>query len=216
MMKTTNGEHLCVSLVPLFNQLPLQDQRRIESVVVHHRYQRGQVILAPGDSGRLVIVEDGQVKLYQLSAEGEEQVLSVMNTGDYVGEQWLYGTENETTFAVVQKDAAICTISYEDFTNLLADYPELASRLLQLTMAKVQELTVQNQYLVMDSVEERLWSYLTRQAEHGGQKRFTLPMKMKDLAAYLGTTPETLSRKFRRLQATGRIVRHHRVVTIMK
>ena len=58
---------------------------------------------------------------------------------------------------------------------------------------------------MMEAVEERLWAYLNRQATLRGRSRFTLPMKMKDLATYLGTTPETLSRKFKNLQAAGKI-----------
>lgn len=49
MMTTINGEHLCVSLVPLFNQLSLPDQKRIETMVHHHHYQRREIILSPGD-----------------------------------------------------------------------------------------------------------------------------------------------------------------------
>lgn len=92
----------------------------------------------------------------------------------------------------------------------------MATRLLQLTMDKVQELTTQNQYLMMEAVEERLWAYLNRQATLRGRSRFTLPMKMKDLATYLGTTPETLSRKFKNLQAAGKIDRDRRVVSILQ
>ena len=167
----------------------------------------------PGDEGKLLIVEAGRLKLYQLSESGDEQVLAVLGTGEYVGEQWLYRAANEAIFAVVEQDAAICELTYDAFTNLLAEYPELAARLLQLTMAKVRELTAQNQFLVIDGVEERLWAYLSHLASQRGG-RFTLPMKMKDLAAYLGTTPETLSRKFRHLQEEGKITRQNRVVTI--
>lgn len=214
-MTTINGEHLCVSLVPLFNQLSLPDQKRIETMVHHHHYQRREIILSPGDEGKLMIVEAGRLKLYQLSESGDEQVLAVLGTGEYVGEQWLYGAANEAIFAVVEQDAAICELTYDAFTNPLAEYPELAARLLQLTMAKVRELTAQNQFLVIDGVEERLWAYLSHLASQRGG-RFTLPMKMKDLAAYLGTTPETLSRKFRHLQEEGKITRQNRVVTISR
>lgn len=215
MMTTINGEHLCVSLVPLFNQLSLPDQKRIETMVHHHHYQRREIILSPGDEGKLLIVEAGRLKLYQLSESGDEQVLAVLGTDEYVGEQWLYGAANEATFSVVEQDAAICELTYDAFTNLLAEYPGLAARLLQLTMAKVRELTAQNQFLVIDGVEERLWAYLSHLASQRGG-RFTLPMKMKDLAAYLGTTPETLSRKFRHLQEEGKITRQNRVVTISR
>lgn len=63
MMTTINGEHLCVSLVPLFNQLSLPDQKRIETMVHHHHYQRREIILSPGDEGKLLIVEAGRLKL---------------------------------------------------------------------------------------------------------------------------------------------------------
>lgn len=169
MMTTINGEHLCVSLVPLFNQLSLPDQKRIETMVHHHHYQRREIILSPGDEGKLLIVEAGRLKLYQLSESGDEQVLAVLGTGEYVGEQWLYGAANESTFAVVEQDAAICELTYDAFTNLLAEYPELAARLLQLTMAKVRELTAQNQFLVIDGVEERLWAYLSHLASQRGR-----------------------------------------------
>lgn len=36
----------------------------------------------------------------------------------------------------------------------------------------------------------------------------TLPMSKKDLATYLGTTPETISRKFSSLEERGLIKRH--------
>lgn len=43
------------------------------------------------------------------------------------------------------------------------------------------------------------------QAQHS--REFTLPMKLKDLATYLGTTPETISRKIQVLERQG-LIRH--------
>ena len=37
--------HLCVATVPLFNQLALSDQQKVESLVRHHRFSRGDQIL---------------------------------------------------------------------------------------------------------------------------------------------------------------------------
>ena len=38
-------QHLCVATVPLFNQLALSDQQKVESLVRHHRFSRGDQIL---------------------------------------------------------------------------------------------------------------------------------------------------------------------------
>jgi CRP/FNR family transcriptional regulator len=44
---------------------------------------------------------------------------------------------------------------------------------------------------------------------------FTLPLKMKDLALYLGTTPETLSRKFVLLEKQGSLKRKIRHIDLL-
>lgn len=51
---------------------------------------------------------------------------------------------------------------------------------------------------------ERLANYLLRQQkEAGGKAEFDLPTEKRRLAAYLGMTPENLSRAFRSLEAHG-------------
>lgn len=60
-------QHICVSLVPLFVDLPEKDQLKINSLASHRRYQKGETIFQPGDE-KLQIVARGNMKVYQLSA----------------------------------------------------------------------------------------------------------------------------------------------------
>ena len=53
------AEELCVQLVPLFNQLDIDQQRRIERLVHHQHVERGTVVASPDNSNRLVIVKSG-------------------------------------------------------------------------------------------------------------------------------------------------------------
>ena len=80
-------------------------------------------------------------------------------------------------------------------------------RLLQLTLKKNRQLAAQNHLLGMDSVEERLKDYLKEQMQTNHSCEFVLSMKLKDLATYLGTTPETISRKLKVLERQG-LIRH--------
>lgn len=81
-------QHICVSLVPLFVDLPEKDQLKINSLASHRRYQKGETIFQPGDE-KLQIVARGNMKVYQLSASGREQLLRVAQPGDYEGEAQL-------------------------------------------------------------------------------------------------------------------------------
>jgi CRP/FNR family transcriptional regulator, anaerobic regulatory protein len=200
-------QHLCVATVPLFNQLTLSDQQKVESLVRHHRFSRGDQILTPAQPGKMIIVESGAVKIYQLSPSGQEQMQRMLAAGEHDGEAWLFGIENTDTFAQAEQTSEICTISYEDFAKLLNQYPSIAMRLLQLTLKRNRQLAMQNYLLGMDSVEERLKDYLKEQMQAKHSREFMLSMKLKDLATYLGTTPETISRKLKVLERQG-LIRH--------
>lgn len=67
----------------------------------------------------------------------------------------------------------------------------------------------------MERVEERLADYLLGLAKAEGDDRITLPMRMMDIAEYLGTTPETLSRKLKYLEEVGYIERAGRKITLL-
>lgn len=79
-------------------------------------------------------------------------------------------------------------------------------KLLNLTAQKVTRLEQQSQFLMMERIEERLATYLIDLYKVQGDMLVTLPMKKKELAAFLGTTPETLSRKFKLLSEQGMIL----------
>lgn len=73
----------------------------------------------------------------------------------------------------------------------------------------------QTRFLMMEKVETRLASYLTALSNENEKDTVEIPMKMKDLSAYLGTTPETLSRKLHLLEEKNIIRRKGKKIGIM-
>ncbi|CUR37799.1 Crp/Fnr family transcriptional regulator [Limosilactobacillus reuteri] len=208
------AEELCVRLVPLFNQLSIDLQRQIERLVHHQHVRRGTVVISPDNSNRLVIIEQGQGRLYQLSATGEEQVQRILNTGDYVGETWLLGVTNSNNYVEMMKDSNICVLDHSDFTRLIQAHSDIALKLLAGQALTIDNLRQQTQLMGLPSIESRLAMYLNQLVAKQGSSLVTLPLKMKDLSSYLGTTPETLSRKLTQLQKVGKIDRHLRQIRV--
>lgn len=209
-----NHDHLCITLVPLFNHLPLKDQQRINQVVNHRNISKGEMIMSPGKA-ELVIVAKGAMKLFQLSSNGKEQLLRVVEPGAYEGETLLFGAENENLFGEALQPTEVCVIPKQDFQQLLNRYPELTLKLLEINAKKMNAMQQQTQFLMMEKVEERLATYLLDLAKVEASNHFLLPMKMKELAAFLGTTPETLSRKFKLLENQQTIKREGYEVSIL-
>lgn len=208
-------DHLCVQLVPLFNHLDEADQWKINDLVQHQVYDKGSQIITPDNDPRLVIVARGNMKIYQLSASGREQLLRVVEPGQYEGENLLFGARNENLFGEALQKTEVCMLRQADFQELLLSYPQISLKLLEINAAKTTGVEQQTQFLLMEKVEERLAKYLLDLEKASGETEVQIPMKMKELAAYLGTTPETLSRKLKLLQEEGYIQRQGSRITLL-
>ena len=205
---------LCVHLVPLFNALPTNDQMQIEELVHHQNYQKSELVMDPTSSNNLVIVAHGGARLYTLDENGRENVTQILKTGDYAGENWLFGEANINTYVEATENSEICLLNRNEFLALMKKKPELSIQLLEQNIIKVRAMHRQIQLLSLPKVEDRLLSYLQTYAKQVNKNSFTLPLKMKDLALYLGTTPETLSRKFVLLEKQGTLKRKLRHIDL--
>ncbi|OUQ55356.1 Crp/Fnr family transcriptional regulator [Lactobacillus gallinarum] len=205
---------LCVHLVPLFNALPTNDQMQIEELVHHQNYQKSELVMDPTSSNNLVIVAHGGARLYTLDENGRENVTQILKMGDYAGENWLFGEANINTYVEATENSEICLLNRNEFLALMKKKPELSIQLLEQNIIKVRAMHRQIQLLSLPKVEDRLLSYLQTYAKQVNKNSFTLPLKMKDLALYLGTTPETLSRKFVLLEKQGTLKRKLRHIDL--
>lgn len=205
---------LCVRLVPLFNTLSQENQIEIEDLVRKKTYQKGELVVDPSSDDNLIIVAYGGAKLYSLDENGHENITQILHTGDYAGEDWLFGKKNSNTYVEATENSKICLLNRKDFLNLLEDQPMLSIKLLEQNMTKMQSMQRQIDLLSLPKIEDRLSEYLQEYAVKVGKKTFNLPLKMKDLALYLGTTPETLSRKFALLEKQGVLTRKLRKIIL--
>ncbi|MEE8806949.1 MAG: Crp/Fnr family transcriptional regulator [Lactimicrobium sp.] len=208
-------KHLCVALVPLFNTLSETEQEEINSLTVHKSYEKHEQVFAPGDE-KLSIVAHGRLKVYQVSANGREMMLRVVKTGEFEGENQLFGIQNENLYGEALEDTEICSLSKSAFDQVMMKNPKIALKLVELSGQKMVQLEKQTQILSLERVEERLGAYLLDLARQKKTDFFILPVKMKDLAMYLGTTPETLSRKLKYLEDEKMIARDGKTITILE
>jgi CRP/FNR family transcriptional regulator len=206
----------CVRLVPIFQQLNHDAVRAIASLVRDHHYdEREQLFTAGTDADALVIIAHGQVKITQSTASGREQLLRLLQPGDFDGEAVLFTPTERTTTATALTGTQACTISRTDFQKLLQSTPALALNVLNALGQRVVALEAQATAANTASVAERLATYIVETGAGLGRSDFDLPLPKKDLAAYLGTTPETISRKLTEFSEQGWIEqsgRRHLVV----
>src|SRR5699024_10493391 len=137
----------------------------------------------------------GKIKEYQISINGKEQLLRVLGPGRVLGESSLFDSQPPETYAEAISDIEVCYISKDELINLLLEYPTISIKILEEYNRRLKEADNQTTRIATESVSSRIASYLIDLSVAENSNKFTLPLNMKELAAFLATSPETLSRR---------------------
>lgn len=195
-------EKLCVSLVPIFNHLEYDYQKRILDLSETLHYKRGNTLFNAGErSDKLFIIHKGKVKVYTLDESGKEHLLYILNAGDYIGETTLFLNNTHTNFAEALEDTSICVIYKDDLFELMNTYPTISIKVLESFAKRLEESENQSKSMATDTAEIKLMRYLSNiHILKNGKQYVHLEINRKDLATHLGMSAETLSRTFSKLE----------------
>lgn len=207
MEEKNNHKHSCINLVPIFNHLEDEQMKEITRTIQAVRYNKGDYIYHAGDqSDSLYIVNQGRIRVYRLSDNGKEQVVRFLLPGDFTGELALFNETTYDAFAEAMTETKVCMIKRSDFQDLLMKYPTISLKVLAEFSSRLSQSEKQTARFATEKVDTRVALFLAECIEQGKEEKdILLPMSRKDLASYLGTTPETISRKFAELEAKGLI-----------
>lgn len=192
----------CVRTLSIFKGLDDEEIAFLERVTLPGYIHKGKIIFLEGDIAKvLYIVERGLIKLSKLTKEGKEQIIRLVFPGDIFGHSVLLQNGHYYASAEALQDSIICTIKQQDFEEVMGISPKLSARLIIMLYERLHNADEWIYSLSLLEVEQRLARVILLfhekfQIQNG---RFTLPVPQKELAPLIGTTPETLSRKFKGL-----------------
>ena len=197
----------CISLVPIFNHLEKEQMDEIMAVTYPVSYKKGENIYSAGDkSDSLYIVSKGKIKIYRLSESVKEQLLRILHPGDFTGELALFSETVHEEYAEAIEETSVCTIRRSKLQQLLLKYPSISIKILAEFSSRLEQSEKQATGFATEKVETRIALFLVECLDDEKQSmEVVLPMNKKDMASYLGTTPETISRKLADLEETGYI-----------
>ena len=202
-----DDQSTCVALVPIFNHLDSNQMKEIHTLTHSTSFKKGENLYQPGSqSDTLYIVSSGRVRIYRLSESGKEQLLRILNPGDFTGELALFSDTVHEAYATAMIDTDICMVKRQDLQGLMMKYPSIAMKILSEFSHRLEESEKQTTRFATEKVETRLAHFLVESMDPQRKSQdVVLPMSKKDLASYLGTTPETISRKLLEFEEAGLI-----------
>lgn len=197
----------CLCQVPIFNHLETADLQKIINLINSKSFKKGDFLFQPGDyTTALYVIRTGQVKIYRLSESSKEQLIRILKPGDFIGESSIFANSQHESYAEIMEDTDICMIEKDRLEDLMKKYPTIALKFLGEFSKRLEKTEKQTTLIGSNSVDLRLAYYLFNLYD---AKKPNLPIKLtmskKDLASYLGTTPETISRKLGKFEDKGYI-----------
>jgi CRP/FNR family transcriptional regulator, dissimilatory nitrate respiration regulator len=192
---------------PLFSRLEVGVLQQLAAMAVNHTYPAGAQIFMEGDiaTGFFIIVS-GRVKIYKLSAQGKEQTLHIFGPGQPVGEAAVFAEENFPAHAESMDETRLIFLPWLPFHALIRTNPDIALAMLAAISKRLTMFTALVEDLALKEVPQRLAAYLLNLAGAlSTQHPIPLDITKKQLAAVLGSTPETVSRVLARFAREGLI-----------
>ena len=190
-----------LSQTQLFHGLELEHYQALANITQLQVYEKGEFIFAQGDPGiGFFIILQGRVKVFQVSLDGKEQILKVFGWGENFAEVPAFDGGYFPASAMTIEQSQLLFFPRTEMLKLIQNYPKIGINLLAIFAKHLRQFTQLIADLSLKDVPARLAAYLLNlNTSNPGLQCFELDMSKSQLAALLGTIPETLSRAFAKL-----------------
>lgn len=176
------------------------DVLRLDSIVERSpKLEKGQLLYRAGQKFEsLFAIKAGAVKAFNITQQGEEQILGFYLPGDVIGMDGLEDTTHQCS-VVALENTAVCLLPFDQLEHLALQIPALSHQLLCLMSRGLNDGRVHSEILSKRNADQRVayfvWylsqRFLTRGYKH---TEFRFAVLHREVAMFLGLTPETFSR----------------------
>ena len=188
--------------VPLCAHLADQELITFSQDLKLREYAKGQIVFEQGDQGHsLYIVLSGKVRVFRLTPSGLETTLTILGTGDLVGEFAAIDDQPRSASARAIGKCALLQISAETFSEHVRELPKLALGLMQVLVAKTRWTAAFAETIAQYDAAGRLLHILLLFNEKFGEEQkpgqtylLDLGLNQTDLASLVGVRREWVNR----------------------
>ncbi len=189
----------------LMRSLPEQHVDMLLSKAIWRHYDRGETLFLQDETASAIhIILDGWVKLYRMTPNGSEAVVSVFTRGESFGEAVALRNMPYPVSGESATPSEVMHIPSNVLIDLIKRDAEVGLSILSSTFNHLHSLVSQLEQLKAQTGAQRVAEFLLAlsNSETGGCT-VTMPYDKVLIAGKLGMKPESLSRAFSRLKQIG-------------
>lgn len=202
---------------PYFSGLSRAALDSIGKFIFEETAEKGGMLLFDGEPARtLYFVISGVVKVFKISADGKEQILSLIRPGESFNDVPVFSGGTNLASAEAMVPVVLYGIKKGSLEVVLRDYPQIALNIIQVLSQRVQHLVTLVEDLSFRHVASRVAKVLLENVQSGKDQRPRLTQQ--EMAALAGTAREVVGRALKTLEEDGliRLDRHRIIITDRK
>jgi len=145
----------------------------------------------------LYYLKSGKIKTFRLHEDGKEYITNLYSPGDFIGYLPLLENKSYEDTAEVLENAEVIMIPKEEFTGLVFNDLNIATKFIRLIAQNVKEKEERLLNLAYGSLRKRVAKALIdihEKFNRGTDKIPVLEVSREDIAQYVGTATESLIR----------------------
>ena len=183
-----------------------------------HVIRKKQAIYLEGDEAtRLYFVQSGRVKTVKTTDGGKELVVGLHGPGEFFGYLPLLQHAPHGDSAIAIDESELLYIPKDDFTELLLRNPAVGQQFVCLLAGQVSGQAENLLALAYNSMRRRVADTLLQLHEQaGGQPDTAISLTRDDMAALVGTAPESLSRTLNEFKQDGLIALNQHTIQVLE
>jgi len=204
----------------VFQGLDAHELESIAKLASLQSHEDGEYFFMQGDPAlRSFLVVEGQVRLSQVTVEGQQVLLGYIGPGREFGIiSGLNAVHYPVSAQAVGPTKALAW-HHEVFKRMFAEYPQVQRNAMNIMARQIGEFQSRIRELSTQRVERRIALAILRLARHSGRKvkdgvLIDLPLTRQDLGELSGTTLFTVSRTLKKWESEG-LVRSKREQVII-
>ena len=157
-----------------FNLFTGMEKSTMLSLDQNSRMQKNakkEIIYFPDEPNNTIyFLKSGKIKISRITEDGRSTTLQLIGPGEIFGESAILGQEKHENIAEVMEDAIICSISKDNFADLMIKSPNLNLSINKFIGFRLRKIESQVEDLVFKSARERIEAFLKRYVKSFGKK----------------------------------------------
>lgn len=201
-------------LIALFEELSDDDLALVaEACTIRTYASHTQIMSEQERTSDVFFILSGTVRFSSYTDNGREVIFNEISTGGIFGEFSAIDRLPRSSNVTAQSDCVVARMSSEQFYHVLLSNAHVATRLVELLVAKIRQMSERVFEVSALAVRERVRRELLRLAQSGtrfGNSVVIRPAPTHyDIAARIGSHREAVTREFMRLE-------HERLIEVRR